>query len=322
MAKEIRLDGPIGMMMNGSEMFQMNLNELDLKDEDRLTVVINSPGGSVIEGWGIYNQLKSLNNPVDVRIEGLAASIASLIALAGDTVKMSEVGSFMIHRASTQIEGNQEDLKKSVETLNTIDETLINVYMAATNESREVVEEWMDQEKWFTPEKALEVGFVDEIINKVDAKMAALYYPKNKTMTKFEKLMAYLNGDEATPEVATPEDTPEIETGSAEDQPVAELDEGQMDQVASMIGEALAPLIARIEALEPAEDAEEETDEERDAKLDDRIEEKIKAIVRGIGRSTGTPPQANANMDGEPVYISPNQKHNNRMREIEAKTRL
>ena len=216
MSKEIRIDGPIGMFMNDSESFNFELNNLGLGEDEELVVIINSPGGSVIEGWGIYNRLKSLDNKVVTRVEGLAASIASLIALAGDEVKMSEVGSIMIHRASTMADGNQKDLEKQIETLKTIDETLITVYQAKTGESREQVEEWMDDEKWFTADEAIEIGFVDEIINKVDSRMAALYLPKTDTMKKFEKLMAYLNGEEVVEEVV--EETTTEETAAEETQ--------------------------------------------------------------------------------------------------------
>ena len=97
MEKTIRLDGIIGDFGNTGEEFNFRLEELDLQPEDTLLVIINSVGGSVIEGWGIYNMIKTLPQQVTTRAEGLAASIASLILLAGNKVEMSEVGMLMIH---------------------------------------------------------------------------------------------------------------------------------------------------------------------------------------------------------------------------------
>ncbi|MCK5610915.1 Clp protease ClpP, partial [Candidatus Pacearchaeota archaeon] len=121
MTKEIRLDGIIGDWGNTSEEFNFNLDELDLQADDELLVKINSVGGSVIEGWGIYNRLVSLENKVTTRGEGIVASIASLILMAGNTIEMSEVGALMIHRASNHVQGNAEDLEKAAEVLKTID---------------------------------------------------------------------------------------------------------------------------------------------------------------------------------------------------------
>jgi len=331
MAKEIRIDGPIGSFMNDIESFNMELDSLGLSNSETLTLIINSPGGSVIEGWGIYNRLKSLPNQIDIRIEGLAASIASLIALAGtDKPKISEIGSFMIHRASTFAEGDQKDLEKQIETLKTIDETLITAYQAATGKSREIIEEWMDEEKWFTPDEAIEAGFASELINKVDAKMAALYLPKSKAMTKLEKLMNFLNkSDELDAKQSDADKSDELDAkhndAAKSDELDAEHDDAAKksevtlteEKISEMIASALKPIIESIETLTAATNEAIEVAKEA---APDVAEAAIRKLVKGI-KTTGSVPASNTSMDGN-GYVITDQKFKDKLKDIETKTRL
>ena len=321
MSKQIRIDGPVGMFMTDSESFAFELQNLNLQENETLEVVINSPGGSVIEGWGIYNQLKSLNNKVVTKVEGLAASIASLIALAGDEVHISEVGSIMIHRASTFAEGNQKDLEKQIETLKTIDETLITVYQAKSGENREQVEEWLDEEKWFTADEAVEIGFADEIINKVDSRMAALYLPKTDTMNKFEKLMAYLNGEEVVEEVVEETTTEETAAEETQDNQEEETEALTKEDVAKMIKEALKD--DKKDILDAIQTLSETFNKHKD-EAEQLTTEIVKKVARGITTNGKPPVSANTTFETpaeKPEWTPQHQGFKDRIAEIDKNTR-
>ena len=133
-----------------------------------IRVHINSEGGSVYGGQAIYNALKNHDSEVEVYIEGLAASMASIIALAGDRVYMADNALYMIHDPWTWTEGSADDLRKTAQQLDKAKETLINVYERKTEKDREEIAELMSQETWFTAQEAKEHGFVDEIIEEID----------------------------------------------------------------------------------------------------------------------------------------------------------
>jgi ATP-dependent protease ClpP protease subunit len=133
-------------------------------------IQINSGGGEVFTGEDIYNELKSLKKPKTVIITGLCASIATLIAGAGDRRKMYEVGHYMIHNPSVGIEGDANDLRKGADTLDHIKKVLISVYEKFTRKAgilRDQLWKLLDDETWYTPEEALKMGFIDEIIRDI-----------------------------------------------------------------------------------------------------------------------------------------------------------
>lgn len=135
-----------------------------LKSNQDIVVEINSVGGDVWSGSEIYTLLKSHNAKVEVNIVGLAASAASFIAMAGDTVRMSPTGQMMLHNASTASVGNKHDFKSTLEQLESADEALLNAYKAKTGLSDNVINEIMDKTTWMSAKTAKEKGFVDEIM--------------------------------------------------------------------------------------------------------------------------------------------------------------
>ncbi|MFN4017615.1 MAG: head maturation protease, ClpP-related [Reyranella sp.] len=137
-----------------------------------IEVNINSPGGDVFEGRGIYNLLKEHKAKVDVHVIAEAASAASLIAMAGDTITMSEGSLMMIHRASGLAYGNAEEIEQLIKLLKTIDETMVSTYAARTKNSPEDVRAWLDAETWMTADEAVARGFADKA--EAAAKVAAL----------------------------------------------------------------------------------------------------------------------------------------------------
>lgn len=138
--------------------------ELKNANNKPLNIYINSNGGEVFEGFAIYNVIKRYGGKKTVYIDGLAASIASVIALAGDKVVMNKASMFMIHNASGGCYGNAEEMKKVVEALEQINSVIKDIYIAKTGLSIEKLTELMDNETFLTPKECLEYGFCDEIV--------------------------------------------------------------------------------------------------------------------------------------------------------------
>lgn len=130
---------------------------------ETINVHINSPGGSVFEGVAIYQILSDHAATVNVKIDALCGSIATTIALAGDSVEMADNALFMIHNPAMGAFGESKELRSAADMLDTVKETIINTYAAKTNQSRADLAAWMDKETYFTASEALENGFIDSI---------------------------------------------------------------------------------------------------------------------------------------------------------------
>ena len=129
-----------------------------------ITLWINSPGGDVFAAAQIYNMLMDYQGDVHVIIDGLAASAASVIAMAGTTVSMSPVAMMMIHNPWTFAQGEAKDMAKVIEMLGEIKESIINAYELRTGLSRTKISHLMDSESWFNAKKAVELGFADKVL--------------------------------------------------------------------------------------------------------------------------------------------------------------
>jgi ATP-dependent Clp endopeptidase proteolytic subunit ClpP len=146
-----------------------------------LLVEINSPGGNVWDGLSIYNQLRGRKAPVTTRVVGIAASIASIIALAGDRVEMADAALMMIHDPSGMASGTSEDMRKMAEALDQHAQVLVGVYAKKTGRSAESIRAAMKAETWFTTAEALAFGLVDKPIKQLA--MAAKWHPRAVTKT-------------------------------------------------------------------------------------------------------------------------------------------
>lgn len=129
-----------------------------------ITVWINSPGGDCIAAAQIYNMLMDYPHSVTVKIDGIAASAASVIAMAGTTVLMSPVSLLMVHNPLTVAIGDTEEMRKAIELLGEVKESIINAYELKTGLSRAKISHFMDAETWFNANKAVELGFADGIL--------------------------------------------------------------------------------------------------------------------------------------------------------------
>lgn len=135
-----------------------------MESDGDISVWINSPGGDVFAASQIYNMLKEYKGKVTVKIDGLAASAASVIAMAGDEILMSPVAMLMIHNPSTLIWGEETDMVKAKEMLSEVKESIINAYEVKTNLPRNKISKMMDNETWMSSNKAVELGFADKVL--------------------------------------------------------------------------------------------------------------------------------------------------------------
>lgn len=129
-----------------------------------ITVWINSPGGDVFAAAQIYNMLRDYKGAVTVKIDGLAASAASVIAMAGDEVLVSPVAMMMIHNPATIAMGNAKEMERAIGMLNEVKESILNAYETKTGLNRVKLSHMMDEETWFNAKKAVELGFADKIL--------------------------------------------------------------------------------------------------------------------------------------------------------------
>jgi len=147
---------------------QIFKDELNAGSGD-ITVWINSPGGDCVAAAQIYNMLTNYNGKVTVKIDGIAASAASVIAMAGDTVLVSPVSMMMIHNPATIAWGDHAEMQKAIDLLSEVKESIINAYVLKTGLSRAKLSHLMDAETWMDANKAVELGFADDIMVRAKA---------------------------------------------------------------------------------------------------------------------------------------------------------
>lgn len=153
----------------------------NVENED-LEVLINSPGGDVYSGSEIYTILKDHANNVDIKIVGVAASAASVVAMAGDSVKISPTAQIMIHNVSNRAQGDYREMEHQAEILKNYNKSIANAYRLKTNLSEEELLDLMNSEKWLNAQEAKAKGFVDEIMFDEGDKLAANFNDRNEIM--------------------------------------------------------------------------------------------------------------------------------------------
>lgn len=163
---EISIYDEIGGWGISSKDFAISLKEVG--DVNHIALHLNTPGGSVFEGMAIYNVLKSHKATVTVYVDGLAASMGSVIAMAGDVVVMPENALMMIHNPWSMAAGDAEELRKNAELLDKIKSQMINLYSSKTGQSDATISALMDDETWLTGSEAVELGFADELADAVE----------------------------------------------------------------------------------------------------------------------------------------------------------
>lgn len=170
---------------------QSFIDEIKEYENKELNIHINSLGGEVFEGMAIYSIIQRRKAKTTVYIEGIAASIASVIALAADEVIMSENSLLMIHNAWGGTQGDAKDMRKQADVLDKITNEIAEVYVKKTRMPYSQIEEMMNEETWLTAEEAVALGFVDSISEPI--KVAAKYDVsrfKNITNKKVERILS------------------------------------------------------------------------------------------------------------------------------------
>ena len=192
---------------------------------------INSPGGDCVAAAQIYNMLTNYKGKVTVKIDGIAASAASVIAMAGDTVLVSPVSMLMIHNPATIAWGDHAEMQKAIDMLAEVKESIINAYVLKTGLSRPKLSHLMDAETWMDANKAVELGFADEIMTRAKeegtdgeeknppAPSAMLFSRRAVNNALFNKMAAKYGQEEKKTNMQTQAQipAPETETGRSVD---------------------------------------------------------------------------------------------------------
>ena len=166
-------------------------------DGGDITVWINSPGGDCVAAAQIYNMLMDYKGSVTVKIDGIAASAASVIAMAGSKVLMSPVSMMMIHNPMTIAFGDSAEMQKAIEMLGSVKDSIINAYEIKTGLSRAKLSHLMDAETWMDANKAVELGFADEVIKRsgdteeMDTSAVSMLYSKANVVNSLMDKIAH-----------------------------------------------------------------------------------------------------------------------------------
>ena len=142
---------------------QMFRDEL-FSGEGDVVIFLNSPGGDCVAASQIYTMLTEYNGTVTIKIDGIAASAASVIAMAGDTVLMAPTGMMFVHNPMTTAFGNKAEMEKAIEMLEEVKESIINAYERKTGLSRQKLSHLMDSDTWMNAKRAIELGFADGML--------------------------------------------------------------------------------------------------------------------------------------------------------------
>lgn len=193
------------------------------KDVD---IFINSPGGDVFAGLAIYNMIKRLNKPTTVHVDGLAASAASVIAMAGDKIIMPKSSVMMIHNAWTFALGNKEEIRETADKLERIDNQLAEIYADRTGRDIETIKQMMEDETWMDGNEALAGRFCDEVEeNKKIAACADMeILARYKHAPQLEATSEKEPEHEPEEQKDEPEDPAEDNDNGEEIQPTAEVE--------------------------------------------------------------------------------------------------
>jgi ATP-dependent Clp protease protease subunit len=198
-----------------------------------VTIWLNSPGGDCIAASQIYSMLMDYKDDVTVKIDGIAASAASVIAMAGTRVLMAPTALMMIHNPMTMAFGDQDDMEKAIAMLDEVKESIVNAYENKTSLSRAKLSHLMDSETWMNANRAIELGFADDLLKdekRVQAEMPAYSFSGKETETRLMNLMISRykpaeNRSQVTPALAAvipaAKETEEPQEGGT---PIAELE--------------------------------------------------------------------------------------------------
>lgn len=223
--------------------FKAELN----KGKGNITVWINSPGGDCFAASQIYTMLREYKGKVTVKIDGIAASAASVIAMAGDEVLMAPTAMMMIHNPMTAAFGNKEDMEAAIAVLDEVKESIMNAYEIKTGLQRAHIARLMDEETWMNAYKAIDLKFADGIIEKADKTTNATAYTfsasvnNERIVASAEAIIRHKKAAEAAKtkaeEEGAKESTPAAENTTTETTPMSEASPAQGRSIDQLLAE-------------------------------------------------------------------------------------
>ncbi len=245
---DISIHDEIGLWGISASAFLRDLRGMG--DVDEINLSIHSPGGDVLDGWAIYNGLKNSRAKITARVEGLAASMASVILMAADVVEIPKNAYVMIHNPWGLAVGDAEEMRDTADLLDKLGNGLVRAYVDRTGNDEVQVREWMDAETWMDGEEAVARGFATKLLGEV-AMAASVFDTRKFKMTP----QSLTTNSDSTPIVATVDATPpdapvdespveaQVETPAVEEAPVEA--ESEPAPQASLIQRAIAALTGR-----------------------------------------------------------------------------
>jgi ATP-dependent Clp endopeptidase proteolytic subunit ClpP len=257
---EISIFDEIGMFGVSAKQFISDLQAVPA--DHSILLKIHSPGGEVFDGNAIFTALQRRGN-VEVQIEGIAASMATVISLAGSPVKMAANGFYMIHNPWGSAVGDSSEMRKQAELLDRIRQNMVNAYAAKSGQEPALIESWMDAETWFTAEQAQAAGFVDEITDGMALAASANF----RALAKYRNAPANLTAlalqmeNPSAPEIVSEEplvEEPIEATVVSESAPevVAEVEEPVIEEPATPVAIAAADsILAKYNAISAERDS-------------------------------------------------------------------
>lgn len=222
-ANTINIYDQIGESWDGSGMTAKIVNSVLRKAKgDDITVNVNSPGGDFFEGVTIYNMLREYEGSININVIGLAASAASIVAMAADDLKIAKSGFLMIHNSWGLVIGNQHDMREAADTFAVFDESMAHVYTDRSNLKLDAIKSMMDSDTWMSGEKAVDDGFADGFlksdevvedtkkarssVNKLDVALAKTGMPRSERREIIKDLTSGTpSAADATPSAGSPE---------------------------------------------------------------------------------------------------------------------
>lgn len=240
---ELLFNGPISEeTWFGDEVTPRLFRDELAKIKGDLTVWLNSPGGDCFAASQIYTMLRNHKGKITVKIDGIAASAASVVAMAGDETLISPTGMLMIHNPATLAMGNKADMEKAIELLDEVKESIINAYETKSSLSRAKISHLMDESTWMNAKRALQLGFVDGIL---------FADSKEKDSGSEDDTEGTDTPDE--PEEAPDEDTPEKDAPKEKEQNLTAMTYSSaktMDSFIRKVSASAVPVGTPIEQLE------------------------------------------------------------------------
>lgn len=221
----------------------------------RLTVRINSPGGNVTDGTAIYNALLRHQGGVDVFVDGLAASMASVIAMAGETVTMSEGSLLMLHNPHSRVTGDEHEMRRAADVLSKHKAGLLNAYVKKTGKDEAEISALMDAETWMTADEAYELGFADAVAEQEPVMALWSEDDFTKCFDVPAKFQARVHSVSRKKEADMAKEDPQGDAGTPTEQPKPERVAATVEQLTALAGADSAWIVAQLTAKATIEEA-------------------------------------------------------------------